>query len=94
MSRTYSLDLSLSYHTPGTNVLTPTISLRVPIQITTESKNSGSIKSELGVVVTQAELEEFFSPRSVAPTMNETVIDVNLAPPEYSDPIVPRSVRA
>jgi hypothetical protein len=35
MSRIYSLDLTLSYHTPGTNVLTPTISLRLPIQITT-----------------------------------------------------------
>ncbi|CAI7583620.1 hypothetical protein N7533_009026 [Penicillium manginii] len=94
MSRTYSLELALSYHTPGTNVLTPTISLRVPIQITTESKNGGSFKSELGVVVTQAELDEFFSPRSVAPIMNDTVIDVNLAPPEYSDTIAPRSVRA
>ncbi|KAJ5981099.1 hypothetical protein N7481_008397 [Penicillium waksmanii] len=37
MSRIYSLDLTLSYHTPGTNVLTPTISLRLPIQITTQS---------------------------------------------------------
>jgi hypothetical protein len=26
--------------------------------------------------------------------MNDTVIDVNLAPPEYSDTIAPRSVRA
>lgn len=94
MSRTYSLELSLSYHTPGTNVLTPTISLRVPIQIVTESKNAGSIKSELGVVVTQAELDEFFSPRSVAPIVSEAVIDVNLAPPEYSDTTVRRGVRA
>lgn len=35
VSRTYSLDLSLTYHTPGTNALTPSISLCVPIQITT-----------------------------------------------------------
>ncbi|KAJ5516918.1 hypothetical protein N7527_008478 [Penicillium freii] len=35
VSRTYSLDLSLTYHTPGMNILTPTISLCVPIQITT-----------------------------------------------------------
>ncbi|KAJ5950538.1 uncharacterized protein N7479_008951 [Penicillium vulpinum] len=36
MSRTYSLELSLTYHTPATNIMTPTISLRVPIQFTSE----------------------------------------------------------
>lgn len=35
ISRTYSLDLSLTYHTPGMKILKPTISLCVPIQITT-----------------------------------------------------------
>lgn len=94
MSRIYSLDLSLSYHTPGANVVTPTISLRVPIQIMTQPKHIGFAKSELGVVVTQAELDEFFSPRSVTPPMDEAVIDVSLAPPEYSETITTRSVRA
>ncbi|KAJ5579390.1 hypothetical protein N7450_008257 [Penicillium hetheringtonii] len=68
MSRTYSLDLALSYHTPGTNVLTPTISLRVPIQVTTGLQYADSVKSELGVVVTQAELDEFFSPEIYRPS--------------------------
>jgi hypothetical protein len=36
MSRTYSLELSLTYHTPATNIMTPTISLRVPIQFTSQ----------------------------------------------------------
>ncbi|CAI7663885.1 unnamed protein product [Penicillium discolor] len=35
VSRTYSLDLSLTYHTGGMNILKPTISLCVPVQITT-----------------------------------------------------------
>lgn len=35
VSRTYSLDLSLTYHTSGMNILAPTISLCVPIQIIT-----------------------------------------------------------
>ncbi|KAJ5419292.1 uncharacterized protein N7487_002842 [Penicillium crustosum] len=35
ISRTYSLDLSLTYHTPGMKILKPTISLCVPIQIIT-----------------------------------------------------------
>lgn len=35
VSRTYSLDLSLTYHTAGMKILKPTISLCVPIQITT-----------------------------------------------------------
>lgn len=87
MSRTYSLDLSLTYHTPGANVLTPTISLRLPIQVITQPRYSDSLKSEMGMVVTQEELDEFFQPRSVAPP-NESVVDVSLAPPGYSERIV------
>jgi len=90
MSRTYSLDLSLTYHTPGTNVLTPTVHLRLPIQITTQPKYD-SLKSAIeGVIVTQEEVNAFFQPRSVAPPVNEAVI---VAPPEYSEIIastVPR----
>lgn len=97
MSRTYSLDLCLSYHTPGANVLTPSISLRVPIQITTGSKYAFS-KSTTGVIVTQEEIDRFFQPRSVTPPTAESVVDVNLnlAPPEYSEIMAhgPRSVRA
>jgi hypothetical protein len=92
MSRTYSLDLSLTYHTPGANVLTPTISLRLPIQVITQPKYADSPKSEMGMVVTQEELDEFFQPRSVAP-LNESVVDVSLAPPGYSETIVSSGLR-
>lgn len=87
MSRTYSLDLSLTYHTPGTNVLTPTIYLRLPIQITTQPKYD-TLKSTIeGVIVTQEEVNAFFQPRTVSPPTTESVIDVSLAPPEYSETI-------
>ncbi|KAJ5087324.1 hypothetical protein N7456_010940 [Penicillium angulare] len=86
MSRTYSLDLSLSYHTPGTNILTPTITLRLPVQIITEPKYAESIKSSLGVVVTQEELDEFFSPRSISPAVANATIDI-AAPPGYLETI-------
>jgi hypothetical protein len=87
MSRTYSLDLSLTYHTPGTNVLTPTVYLRLPIQITTQPKYD-SLKSSIeGVIVTQEEVNAFFQPRSVTPPVSEPVVDVSLAPPEYSETV-------
>lgn len=38
VSRIYSLDLSLTYSTPGANFLAPTIHLRLPVQITTQPK--------------------------------------------------------
>ncbi|KAB8221085.1 hypothetical protein BDV33DRAFT_171029 [Aspergillus novoparasiticus] len=34
ISRTYALDLTMSYHTPNPSLLTPYICLRLPIQIT------------------------------------------------------------
>lgn len=96
MSRTYSLDLTLSYHTPGANVLTPSISLRLPIQLTTQPKYADSLKSSIGVVVAQEEIDRFFQPRTVSPPQTDSVVDVNLAPPEYSETLAPgpQSVRA
>jgi hypothetical protein len=44
------------------------------------------------MIVTQEELDGFFQPRSVAP-VNEPVVDVNLAPPEYSETIVSSGLR-
>lgn len=89
VSRTYSLDLTLSYHTPGANVLTPSISLRLPVQITTQPKYADPLKSSMGVIVTQEEIDRFFQPRSVSPPEADSVVDVNLAPPEYSETLVP-----
>ncbi|OGM50754.1 arrestin (or S-antigen) [Aspergillus bombycis] len=34
IARTYALDLSICYHTPNASLLTPSISLRLPIQVT------------------------------------------------------------
>ncbi|KAJ5998375.1 hypothetical protein N7451_006185 [Penicillium sp. IBT 35674x] len=92
MSRTYSLDWSLSYHTPGANVLTPTISLRLPIQVITQPKYAESTKSDLGLIVTQEELDEFFRPRSMSLASN-LVVDV-AEPPQYSERPRRRSVQA
>ncbi|KAJ6095086.1 hypothetical protein N7467_002599 [Penicillium canescens] len=100
MSRTYALDLSLSYHTPAANVITPTISLSIPVQFTSQTKYAESLKSSLGVTVTQEELDEFFHPRNVTSPVNFTdspardvVVDVDLAPPEYSERIGARASR-
>ncbi|CAG7983141.1 unnamed protein product [Penicillium nalgiovense] len=91
MSRVYALDLCLTYHTPAANLMTPTISLRLPVQFTSQAKCAEPIKTTLGVTVTQRELEEFFHPRNVtSPTdfsahTRSDVVDVGLAPPEYSE---------
>lgn len=96
MSRTYSLELSLTYHTPATNIMTPTISLRVPIQFTSQ-RPTESLKSSLGVTVTQEELDEFFHPRNVISPTNfsdphVTDVIVDLAPPGYSETVGVRVV--
>ncbi|KAJ6189849.1 hypothetical protein N7519_004757 [Penicillium mononematosum] len=65
--------------------------LRLPVQFTSQAKCAEPIKTTLGVTVTQQELEEFFHPRNVtSPTDFSThtrsdVVDVGLAPPEYSE---------
>lgn len=89
MSRSYSLELSLTYHTPATNLMTPSISLRIPIQFTSQGCTE-SLKSSLGVTVTQEELDEFFHPRNVTSPTNFFDHDVNdavtdLGPPRYSE---------
>ncbi|KAJ5779807.1 hypothetical protein N7457_007527 [Penicillium paradoxum] len=104
ISRIYSLDLSLTYHTPATNLITPTISLRVPVQFTSQPKSTESLKASLGVTVTQEEIDEFFLPRNVtSPTnfsdhvVSDTVVDLGIAPPGYSERTsipVARTVRA
>ncbi|KNG87559.1 arrestin (or S-antigen), N-terminal domain protein [Aspergillus nomiae NRRL 13137] len=87
ISRIYCLELSISYHTPNANILTPTATLKIPIQLTSRSRSDAKTKG-LEHEITQHEVNaEFFSPRSVAPP---TVVEV--APPEYSEnqgPILP-----
>ncbi|KAJ5730408.1 uncharacterized protein N7483_004916 [Penicillium malachiteum] len=73
MSRVYSLDLNLTYHTPGANGV-------------------DSVKSSLGIVVTQDEVDEFFRPR-LNSVVTQAVIDV-AAPPEYSETIASPNLRS
>ncbi|PWY72267.1 hypothetical protein BO70DRAFT_279101, partial [Aspergillus heteromorphus CBS 117.55] len=40
ISRVYSLDVNISYHTPGANLLTSGISLKLPVQIIHQPRNS------------------------------------------------------
>lgn len=80
LSRTYSLDLSVSYHTPHTSrLLGSTVSLRVPIQVTSAprdmpSKNAGVDVSEMEGDV---DVEAFFTPRDVT--------GLAVAPPAYGE---------
>ncbi|PYH89676.1 S-antigen, N-terminal domain protein [Aspergillus ellipticus CBS 707.79] len=79
-ARIYALELSISYHAPNASILTPTASLRVPIQLTCQSRPGSQSKGTV-VNITQDEVDaEFFIPRSVAPPVTE----LPLAPPEYT----------
>ncbi|KAL2814567.1 hypothetical protein BDW59DRAFT_154299 [Aspergillus cavernicola] len=80
ISRVYMLELCVSYHTPNMNILTPTVSLKLPIQLTSsQSKISLRVSEE---EITQEEVDaQFFSPRSMAPSP----MDSTVAPPDYSD---------
>ncbi|KAL2845668.1 hypothetical protein BJY01DRAFT_263582 [Aspergillus pseudoustus] len=83
ISRVYTLDLCVSYHTPNMNILTPTVSLKIPIQVTS-SPSSTDFTEQSDEEITQEEIDaEFFSPRSVAPPAIDAA-DM-AAPPDYSD---------
>ncbi|KAE8138145.1 hypothetical protein BDV38DRAFT_245587 [Aspergillus pseudotamarii] len=87
ISRIYCLELSISYHTPNANILTPTATLKIPIQFTSRSRSDAKAKGSEHEITQHEVNAEFFSPRSVAPP---TLVQV--APPEYSEnqgPILP-----
>ncbi|GMG01217.1 unnamed protein product [Aspergillus oryzae] len=87
ISRIYCLELSLSYHTPNANILTPTATLKIPIQLTSRARSDAKTKDSEHEITQHEVNAEFFSPRSVAPP---TLVQV--APPEYSEnqgPILP-----
>lgn len=65
VSRFYALDLGLTYHTPATNVMKPSISLRIPIQLASQPKVDRGLHS---LEDTKEEIDEIFHPRSVAPS--------------------------
>ncbi|KAL4963107.1 arrestin (or S-antigen), N-terminal domain protein [Aspergillus stella-maris] len=82
ISRIYTLELCVSYHTPNMNILTPTVSLKVPIQLTLAQPGSSSRRPSQEII-TQEEVDaEFFRPRSVAPPVTESD---TVAPPGYSE---------
>ncbi len=84
ISRAYTIELCLSYHTPNMNILTPTVSLKLPIQLT--FGQPVSLSRRASAEITQEEVDaEFFSPRGVGPPP----MDITVAPPNYSDLVSP-----
>lgn len=80
LSRTYSLDLSISYHTPHTSrLLGSTVSLKVPIQVTSAPRDMPSKNAEVNVSEMEGDVdvEAFFTPRDVT--------GLAVAPPAYGD---------
>ncbi|KAJ9190948.1 hypothetical protein DTO164E3_9091 [Paecilomyces variotii] len=67
ISRTYALDLCVSYHTPNANLVAPSSSLRVPIQITCgrRDKSTRQDDTEAEVDAENDEEEDVFRPRRI-----------------------------
>ncbi|KAL2812491.1 hypothetical protein BJX63DRAFT_432574 [Aspergillus granulosus] len=83
ISRVYTLELCVSYHTPNMNLLTPTVSLKVPVQLTAGPASADAL-DDADAAITHEQVEaEFFSPRSVAPPAGDAANPA--APPDYSD---------
>ncbi|EAW06965.1 arrestin (or S-antigen), N-terminal domain protein [Aspergillus clavatus NRRL 1] len=96
ISRIYTLDLSISYHTPNANILTPSTSLRLPLQVTSQSQAKARSKTSVHEITLEEVDAEFFSPRSVAPPSDAVDVascgtrlplpgSISIAPPEYSE---------
>ncbi|PWY94510.1 hypothetical protein BO94DRAFT_581902 [Aspergillus sclerotioniger CBS 115572] len=84
IARIYALELSVSYHAANSRLLTPTISLKVPIQLTCESRSGAGPKGTV-VEITQDQVNaEFFSPRSIAPPSFSDFSSAPISPPEYT----------
>lgn len=93
ISRIYSLDLSVSYKTTNTSFLGPSLSLKIPIQVTScgfrnAPKDLGpvpAIEAE-GETETEEEVEaQFFTPRNVGLVAPRQGAAVAVAPPAYRD---------
>ncbi|KAK2809741.1 hypothetical protein FQN50_003586 [Emmonsiellopsis sp. PD_5] len=70
-ARTYALDLSLSYHTPSANLTAPTISIRIPIHISSTESLADASAARGRASIRQSGADEFFTPRSIAPPRTE-----------------------
>lgn len=97
VSRVYLLDLCISYHTPNANIMVPTVSLKLPIQIASTGKLAESDSEADASSMTVAQVDrDFFRPRNIAPPSPEYTVtsssiavptaapDSQSAPPEYS----------
>ncbi|KAL1962185.1 hypothetical protein VTN77DRAFT_531 [Rasamsonia byssochlamydoides] len=73
VSRVYTLELAVSYHTPNTSVIAPSLSLKIPIQITSAHRdNADDLVDMADIAISQMQVEEeFFRPRSIAPPSAE-----------------------
>ena len=77
VSRAYTLELNVSYHSPGTNVSLPSVVLKLPIQISSEGNLEATRQMSAAEAEAMAEREvdrDFFTPR-----------DADLASPEYTE---------
>jgi hypothetical protein len=75
-SRIYSLDMSLSVHTLGIGVPSSTISLRLPVQIS--SGPEGVLAGTLGAAAEQEEAEDYLRPRIISVPGEEFVMGSTL----------------
>ncbi len=75
-SRIYSLDMSLSVHTPGAGVPSSTISLRLPVQIS--SGPDGMLAGSLEAGAEQEEVEDYLRPRIISVPGDEFVMSSTL----------------
>ena len=69
ISRVYTLHLYLSFSTPQTSVVDPTLHLKLPIQISVEGKDSSqqSMTAQEASAIASQQANEFFNPRTIAP---------------------------
>ncbi|OJI91280.1 hypothetical protein ASPTUDRAFT_299284 [Aspergillus tubingensis CBS 134.48] len=82
IARAYALELSVSYHAANSRILTPTASLKVPLQLTCEAQPGTGTKGTV-VDISQDEVNtQFFSPRSIAPPSVSELVPI--APPAYT----------
>ncbi|KUJ24395.1 uncharacterized protein LY89DRAFT_679552 [Mollisia scopiformis] len=96
LSRSYTIDLSLTIHTPGTGVPASTVALHLPVQIAANGNNAR--RATLTAEEAAAELadaDEFLRPRVLEMPSPElvgnSVINAGAElPPSYEDFAVPR----
>ena len=92
VSRTYSIDLNLTIHTPGSGVPSTNVSLHLPIQIAAEgNQNKRASLTAAEAAAELADAEEFLRPRVIEVPSPEHVGNSVLAPapsglpPSYED---------